>query len=351
MTACDLFALCDDCGCAAKIPAGTLSSMLKDLDVSSGGQVLVGADTLDDAGVFALDERTTLVQTVDFFPPVARDPETYGAIAAANALSDIYAMGGTPATALAIVAFPAKRLPGEVLAAIMRGAAAVLRETGTVLLGGHSVVDPHPKFGLAVTGTIDRTRILANAGARPGDRLILTKPLGTGVTIMAVKAGLAEAGHEDEANRSMRSLNRTAARLALAHGVHACTDITGFGLLGHAWQLAKASGVSLRIDASALPLLGGALGYARLGLLPGAAYANRDYCAARVRLDPTLPLELQDLLVDPQTSGGLLLACPPERAAALLADLRAGLDTACADIGQVAEAQPGHDLIITGATA
>ncbi len=230
---------------------------------------LVGPDTLDDAGVYRFSDEQCLVQTVDFFPPVARDPEDYGRIAAANSLSDVYAMGGKPLTALAIVCFPSELVRRGVLGAITRGASEKLREAGCVLLGGHSVLDPQLKFGLCVTGVVHPGELLTNAQARPGDVLVLTKPLGTGVTIMAIRAGMASAEQERAANRSMAALNAKAAELARRCGARCVTDITGFGLLGHAMQLARASGVALEIGVDGVPLLDGALDVRRAGAAVG----------------------------------------------------------------------------------
>jgi len=333
----DLFDCVTECGCAAKVPAQALAGMLRGVEMPTSPAVLVGPDTLDDAGVYQLAAEQCLVQTVDFFPPVARDPEDYGRIAAANALSDVYAMGGRPLTALAIVCFPSGLLQQGVLGAITRGAAEKLREAGCVLLGGHSVLDPQPKFGLSVTGVVHPGEILSNAQARPGDVLVLTKPLGTGATIMAVRAGMAGAEQEQAANRSMAALNAKAAELAKRCGARSMTDITGFGLLGHAMQLARASGVALEIGVDGVPLLDGALGFAEQGLLSAAAYANRDYVGDAVRFDDDVSLPARDLLFDPQTSGGLLICCPPARAVELVGWAREELATACGIVGRVVE--------------
>ncbi len=306
----DLFSCDCECGCAAKIPADRLKSILGHVAFPSCPELIVSPATLDDAGVYKIDEHHALVQTVDFFPPVARDPYVYGQIAAANALSDVYAMGGKPLTALAIVCFPARSIHEQALTEITRGAVDKIREAGAVLAGGHSVVDDQPKYGLAVTGMINPNVIMDNAGATVGDVLVLTKPLGTGITIMAAKAGIAAGEQEHAANQSMTALNAGAAAAAKEAGVRACTDITGFGLLGHVLQMARASRVSVNIDFDALPLLDGVLGYAAMGLLSGATYANRKYAEQVVRFAPDISLEQQDLLFDPQTSGGLLLACP-----------------------------------------
>jgi selenide,water dikinase len=341
----DLFESVTECGCAAKVPAQDLASLLRGVEVPADPAVLVGADTLDDAGVYQLSSEQCLVQTLDFFPPVARDPEDYGRIAAANSLSDVYAMGGRPLTALAIVCFPSKLVRQGILAAVTRGAVEKLREAGCVLLGGHSVVDPQPKFGLAVTGVIRPQEVLTNGAARPGDVLVLTKPLGTGVTIMAVRAGLASTEQERSVNRSMASLNAKAAELARRCGAVCATDVTGFGLLGHAMQLARASGVALEIGFDGVPLLDGAPGFAEQGLLSAAAYTNRDYVGDAVRFDDDVPLPARDLLFDPQTSGGLLICCPAERAAAFVGWAREELSTPFGVVGRVVEAT-GRALIV-----
>jgi selenide, water dikinase len=333
----DLFASVTECGCAAKVPARELSAVLHGLDVPTGPAVLVGPETLDDAGVYQLSHEHCLVQTVDFFPPVARDPEEYGRIAAANAISDVYAMGGKPLTALAIICIPAELVSQGVVGAITRGACEKLREAGCVLLGGHSILDPQPKFGLAVTGVVDPTVMFTNAHARPGDVLILTKPLGTGTTIMAIRAGMAGAEQERAANRSMATLNEKAAELARQCGVRCATDITGFGLLGHALQLARASGVALEIGVDGLPFLDGALGFAEQGLLSAAVYSNRAYAGDSVRFDDDVTLAARDLLFDPQTSGGLLICCAPSRAADLVGWAREQIPTASGIIGRVVE--------------
>jgi selenide,water dikinase len=276
--------------------------------------------TGDDAGVFRLDERHTLVQTVDFFTPVVDDPEAFGAIAAANALSDVYAMGGRPLTALSIAAFPEKDFPPEWAAAIVRGGYRKLQEAGCVLLGGHSVRDPEIKFGYAITGLVDEGRILTNAGARPGQALVLTKALGTGVIATALKAGHAPADAVEAATRSMATLNRAAAEAGLRHGATAATDITGFGLTGHASGLARESRVTLEIRAAELPLLPRAVELAPR-FQPGGLKANRKEFERHVeyRREPEDPLRA--LLYDPQTSGGLLLAVPEEEAHALAGEL------------------------------
>jgi len=331
----DLFSMGGECGCAAKVPADSVSAMLRDMDLPSCPELLVGPKTLDDAGVYKISDAQCLVQTVDFFPPVARDPYVYGQIAAANSLSDVYAMGGKPLTALAIVCSPTKAFDLDVLAQITRGAVDKLREADVVLVGGHSVVDPQIKYGLAVTGTVAPDRIMDNAHARPGDVLILTKPLGTGITIMAIRAAMASADQEEMANRCMAALNRDAAQIACDLAVESCTDVTGFGFLGHARQMAEASGVRMEIWADEIPKLGGVLEYAAMGLLSAATYANRKYAGEAVEFDDGVELALQDLLFDPQTCGGLLISCPAEHSNDLIERAEARLPTSCSIVGRI----------------
>jgi selenide,water dikinase len=283
-------------------------------------RVLVDHRTGDDAGVFRLDEKHTLVQTVDFFTPVVDDPEAFGAIAAANALSDVYAMGGRPLTALSIAAFPEKDFPPEWSAGIVRGGYRKLQEAGCVLLGGHSVRDPEIKFGYAITGLVDAGRILTNAGAQPGQALVLTKPLGTGVIATALKAGQAAAEAVNAATRSMETLNRAASEAALRHGVTAATDITGFGLAGHAAGIARESHVTLDLHAADLPVLPHALLLAAR-FQPGGLKANRKEFEPSVEYRNVPDDALRALLFDPQTSGGLLLTVPQASLGALLAEL------------------------------
>jgi selenide, water dikinase len=298
---------------------GALAQVLRALSLPSHPNLLIGLDPGDDAAVYQLDAHTALVQTVDFFPPVVDDPYTFGAIAAANALSDIYAMGGRPIMALAVAGFP-EEMPPQVIAAILQGGADKVAEAGAVVAGGHTVVDKEPKYGLCVTGLVDPARATAKARAQPGDALLLTKPLGTGVITTALKRGEAEPAHLAAAVASMLRLNRRAAELAAEAGVRGATDITGFGLLGHAAELARSSGVALRLDAGALPLLAGAHSYAAAGVTPGGLARNREYLeqAGFVRFADGLDEGLRRLCYDPQTSGGLLLALPESEAAALL---------------------------------
>ena len=283
--------------------------MLGAIEPSSDPRVLVDFRTGDDAGVFRLDGGTALVQTVDFFTPVVDDPELFGAIAAANALSDVYAMGGRPLTALSIAAFPEGDFPPEWAAAIVRVGHQKLREAGCALLGGHSVRDPEIKFGYAVTGLVDPDSMMTNAGGKAGDVLVLTKPLGTGVIATAVKAGRAPEGSEQTAGTMMATLNERAAAAARRHGVRAATDITGFGLAGHALAVARESRVTLELRAESLPLLPGARELA-LAFQPGGLKANRRQFEAAVEYRTRPDETTIALLYDPQTSGGLLLLAP-----------------------------------------
>jgi selenide, water dikinase len=273
-------------------------------------RVLVGRETFDDAGVFVLRDDLALVQTVDFFAPIVDDPYTFGQIAAANALSDVFAMGGEPLTALAIVGFPAGKLPPSVLTEILRGGQDKVREAGAVLIGGHSIIDEELKFGLSVTGQAHPARLLTNATARPGDRLVLTKPLGTGLLATAAKQRHLPAEALDALYATMTSLNAAASRAALAAGVTCATDVTGFGLLGHALNVARGSGVTLRIHGRVLPELPGARALWRAGTRTGGAERNEAYLAPHVDSANADPADLA-LALDPQTSGGLLLAVPP----------------------------------------
>lgn len=278
--------------------------------------VLVGFDTADDAGVYKLTPELALVQTVDFFTPIVDDPYTYGAIAAANALSDVYAMGGKPISALSILAYPAK---GDLddLEQILKGGAAKIHEAGCVILGGHSIADDEVKFGYAVTGAVHPDRYKANAGAQTGDVLVFTKRLGTGVITTALKREIASEAHVQAAIDSMLLLNRRACEAMLEFEVHGCTDVTGFGLIGHAREMALASGVTLEIDTATLQFLPGALDYARQGALPGGLKNNREFASGAVELAREIPAEVENLLYDPQTSGGLLISIA-ERDAPLL---------------------------------
>ena len=289
---------------------GDLTAALAPLVPREDARILVGRETFDDAGVYRLSGDLALVQTVDFFAPIVDDPWEFGQVAAANALSDVYAMGGEPMTALSIVGFPTGALPLGVLTQILRGGQDKVEEAGAVIIGGHTVVDDEVKYGLSVTGRVHPERLLTNAAAREGDLLILTKPLGTGLVATAVKRGLAAPAHERAAVASMSALNRQASATAVALGLRCATDVTGFGLLGHASHLARASHVSMAFDVAEIPALDGALPALDAGLRTGGAERNEAFLAQLVDWGTTSAHQ-RALLVDPQTSGGLLVACPP----------------------------------------
>jgi selenide,water dikinase len=318
--------------------------MIDPLVALAGGddRVLVGPGTADDAGAYRLGDRA-LLATADFITPVCDDPARFGRIAAANALSDIYAMGGEPIFALNLCCFPDRGIPEGVLGEILRGAAETVKEAGAVILGGHTVRDPELKFGLAVVGTADPARILTNAGAREGDRLVLTKSLGTGVLINGFKADKLEEAGLEPALREMERLNATASSLAREHGAHAATDVTGFGLVGHALEMARASGVGMRIESGSLPEHEAFQELVRRGVSTRGTRDNAQHAAAMVRDTVGMDRFLRELLHDPQTSGGLLIAVPAAAAADLVADLvRTGHRAAA--IGAVTEAPPGLEV-------
>lgn len=315
-----------------------MAQVLRQLRKQEHPDLIVGTETFDDAGVFRISEDLALVQTCDFFPPLVDDPYDFGRIAAANALSDVYAMGGTPLTALNIVCFPDKELGPEVLVAILSGGADVVNAAGAVIVGGHSVRDAEVKYGLAVTGRVHPQRVWTNAAARPGDALVLTKPIGSGVLTSAVKAGKAPPESLREAIKVMTTLNRGAARAAERIGVHACTDVTGFGLIGHAFEIADGSDVSITLHAACIPLLDGTLEHARNGVLTRAHRSTREYLGARLVIDEQVEAPLAGVLLDAQTSGGLLLSVAADRAEALVAALRDEQTPCAAVIGSVAKA-------------
>jgi selenide,water dikinase len=304
-------------------------------------RVLVGLETSDDAGVIRMDEERALIQTLDFFTPIVDDPYEYGQVAAANSLSDVYAMGGVPLTAMNIVCYPMKEMPLETLVEILRGGSDKVRESGAVLLGGHTVNDPEIKYGLSVTGTARPRDITANKGARPGDALVLTKALGTGIVTTALKAGEAASEEIAAVTRSMSTLNAAASRAMVRVGPHAATDITGFGLLGHLFEMLCASGVAAQVDVASLPVLPGALEHAARGVYTGGGRANAEYLAAHVRIAPAVSEPMRALLFDPQTSGGLLISVGPERTARLLEELEAEGVKVRAVIGAITAGESG----------
>ena len=306
-------------GCGAKVGAGVLSQLLEGIRVHRDPNLLVGFDKSDDASVYKLSDELALVQTVDFFPPIADDPYLFGQIAATNALSDVYAMGGEPKLCLNIMAVP-ETMPREAVHDILRGGYDKVYEAGALITGGHSILDDEPKYGLAVTGFVHPEKMLTNAAARPGDVLVLTKPLGIGVLTSAGKAELLTEETVVHMNRLMTTLNKSARDVMVRHRVHACTDVTGFGLLGHGFEMAQGSDVELHISVESVDLLPEALEFARMGVLPAGMYRNRTFAEPAVDAG-TVETAVQDLLFDPQTSGGLLMAVAPEDADALLAEL------------------------------
>ena len=305
------------------------------------GDLLVGAAEGDDAAVLRLNDERALVITTDFFTPLVDTPRDWGRIAAANALSDVYAMGGRPLVALNLTAWPATTLPLELLAEVLAGGAEVAAEAGCLVVGGHSIDDPEPKYGLAVVGLADPGRLLTVDRARPGDQLVLTKPLGTGVVATAIKRGAPAPAVVEAAVRSMVALNRGASEAALAAGVTAATDVTGFGLLGHLYRMARASGVAAEVDAGRVPFLPGAEELAAEGFIAGGTRANQRFLAGKVAVDPDVPPVAATLLHDAQTSGGLLLAVPNGRLAGLIEDLRSrGIEPAV--VGRVLDGPAGQ---------
>ncbi len=321
-------------GCAAKYAAGRLEELLAGFVPADSDQLLVGLDPADDAAVYRLDDDRALVFTVDFFPPLVDDPADFGAIAATNALNDVFAMGGSPLLALSIAAFP-EELPTELLGDVLRGADERVRAAGALLAGGHTIRDAEPKYGLAVVGTAHPDAIWAKSTARPGDALFLTKPLGTGLVLHGHKRGLAGDEQLAEAVRSMRELNGQAADAVRPFLPNAVTDVTGFGLLGHAYEMASRSGVRIRFDATRLPALVGALDVAEAGERTGGDGRNREFAGHAVTIDG-VPDEVVALAWDPQTSGGLLVAVPAERGAVLEAAFR-DADLFVARVGSVDE--------------
>jgi selenide,water dikinase len=327
--------LVEKAGCASKIDQAFLKKVLADLPAIDDPRVLVGVPAGDDAGIYDMGNGQALVQTVDVFTPAVDDPYTFGQIAAANSVSDVYAMGGTPLTALSIVGFPARKIPDEALFQILAGGIDKMNEAGCAIVGGHSINDAEIKAGFAVTGLIDKKRVVTNAAARPGDVLILTKPLGTGIVAFAAQIDRARPESIQAAAASMTSLNRTASELMVQFGAHACTDVTGFSLMGHLAEMARSSGVDVRIVWDDLPLFEGVLEYAAAGILPGAIERNKESCSDRVVAPSALPPEMVDLCYDAQTSGGLLIAIEQEKAADLLKALHGRGIPAATVIGKI----------------
>jgi selenide,water dikinase len=297
--------------------------------------VIVGLDRADDAGVYKISDDLALIQTVDFFTPIVDDPYWFGQIAAANALSDVYAMGGTPKTAMNLVAFPVKEMDLSVLRQIIQGGLDKLTEAEVVLIGGHSIEDKELKYGLSVTGFVHPARVLTKKNLQPGDRLVLTKPLGTGIINTAIKAGMAPAELTDKVTGLMALLNREAAEIMLRFDVHACTDVTGFGLIGHLAEMICGSDMSVRVYSDHIPVIPEALEFASMGLIPAGAYKNREFRESMIEFADTVRRSLQDIMVDPQTSGGLLISTGRDQANALIKALQDAGISDTAEIGEV----------------
>ena len=302
--------------------------------------VIIGLDRADDAGVYQISDGLALIQTVDFFTPVVDDPYAFGQIAAANALSDVYAMGGTPKTAMNLVAFPVKEMDLAILRQIIQGGIDKLEEAGVVLIGGHSVEDKELKYGLSVTGVIHPAQVLAKKTPRPKDRLVLTKPLGTGIVNTAIKANMASAELTDRATHLMATLNRTAAGIMADFDISACTDVTGFGLLGHLAEMVCGAGTSVRVESGHVPVIAEALEFASMGFIPAGAYKNKEFREQMIAFDATVPRALQDVLFDPQTSGGLLISVSDNQVTALVDALK---DAGIGDAAQIGEVIHGPD--------
>lgn len=329
-------------GCGAKLGPGMLDKALCSLSQPHYPKLMVDYHGSDDSGVWKVDDNTALLQTVDFFPPIVDDPFCFGRIAAANALSDVYAMGGRPVTALSIVAFPVDAIDIQILRRIMNGALDALKEAGAALVGGHSINDAELKFGLAVTGLVHPEKVLRNNTLAPGDHLILTKPIGTGCINRALKASEASEESVDAATRSMLTLNKKAAEILSAFPVNACTDVTGFGLLGHACEMIADSGYGLQIHSKRIPLLPGVEQYIAAGLVPGGTARNREFRERWIRDSDSHDENWLNLLFDPQTSGGLLASVPADTAEAVIQAMRRA-DIEASDIGEVVE---GRDIVL-----
>lgn len=325
-------------GWAAKIGPDVLAQVLCHLPKSFDDNLIVGLDTSDDAAVYRISDELALIQTLDFFTPVVDDPYVFGQIAATNSLSDIYAMGGEPKLAMNIVCFP-NCLDPNVLVDILKGGSDKVQEAGAILVGGHTVEDDEPKYGLSVAGFVHPNKVLTNSNAKPGDLLILTKPLGLGIVNTAIKGEIADRNSYDEAVKVMTTLNKYGKEaLDRAGGANSLTDITGFGLLGHALEMAMGSSVTIRINHNNIPLIINTLEYAQMGLVPAGAYANRKYIGDRIYINKDVPKDIEDVLFDPQTSGGLLISVPKDKAERLMEELE-DTPTKYGIVGEVVEKQ------------
>ena len=332
-------------GCGAKVGAGVLAGLLADIKVRTDPNLLVGFDKSDDASVYKISGELAIVQTVDFFPPIADDPYTFGQIAAANAMSDIYAMGGEPKLALNVMAVPAD-MDRDTVHAILRGGYEKVYEAGALITGGHSILDDEPKYGMAVTGFVHPDKIITNSGAKPGDELIFTKPLGSGIMTTAAKAGMASEEGLKYVLSVMTTLNRAARDIMVKYRVHACTDVTGFGLMGHLLEMTQGSGTGAVIDVRGIALVEESLRLAEMGILPEGMYRNRSFAESSVD-GGDVSLAVQDMLYDPQTSGGLLMAVDPDDADALFEELEPSVPRA-QRIGRIEEYSGGARIRLVG---
>lgn len=333
----DLLKMVENGGCSAKIPPKQLEEILKYLPLPFDKDILVDITTHDDAGVYRLNDELALVLTTDFFPPVCSDPYEFGQIAAANSISDIYAMGGNPVLALNIMMFPASKLPLEAYAEIIRGGFDKATEAGVRIIGGHTIDDSPPKYGLSVTGFVHPQKIISNAGAKPGDRLILTKPLGTGIILTGQRLGMSSEKDILEALRLMKLLNKSGAEVMIRHSIKAATDITGFGLIGHAMKIARASGVTLHLNMKSVPLIGSTYRLVDDGCIPGTAFSNLDYVESDVLFATDLDYNLKMIACDAQTSGGLLMCVGADFKDEVISGLISAGLTDTSEIGFVTE--------------
>ncbi|MBK7709619.1 MAG: selenide, water dikinase SelD [Bacteroidales bacterium] len=333
----DLLQMVESGGCSAKISPKQLEEILKYLPLPADPNILVDIDTHDDAGVYRVNDDLALVFTTDFFPPVCSDPYEFGQIAAANSISDVYAMGGDPVLALNIMMFPAAKLPMEAYAEILKGGFDKAAEAGVRIIGGHTIDDNPPKYGLAVVGYINPARLITNAGARPGDNLILTKPVGTAIILAAQRLGMADEKDILEALRLMKLLNKSGADIMKKYNVKGATDITGFGLAGHALKMARASNVSMPLKINEVPLIGKAYNLIDEGCIPGASFRNLEYAEKDVGFAPGLDYNLKMIAFDAQTSGGLLMSVSPEDTEKIIDELKAAGLTSASVIGNVRE--------------
>mgnify|MGYP001306854595 CR=1 FL=1 len=331
----DLLTTVETGGCSSKIPPRLLEQLLTGLPLSADPRILVDIATHDDAGVYKINDDLALVLTTDFFPPLVSDAYEFGQIAATNSISDVYAMGGTPLLALNIMMFPSSTIPLEVYSEILRGGYDKAREAGVSIIGGHSIDDYPPKYGLAVIGTVHPGKIITNAGAREGDLLVLTKPLGTGIILAAHRLGMAGEEQLEEVKRQMKKLNNEGARIMQKYDVTGATDITGFGLAGHALKMARGSGVTIRLNMKDVPLVSGTYKLAEQGCIPGAAFRNLDYAERETKYEVDLDYSLKMIAHDAQTSGGLLISVAESKARALLSDIQGAGHPEASIIGNI----------------